>query len=147
LRSARVLVWKGYCLVHVAFTRAQVEYVRRQWPAANIIVHPETPREVLRLCDAHGSTAEIVRYVEAAQPGSVIVVGTEGHLVERLAVQHAGRGVTVKALQPSICANMAKTNELNLLAVLREWPESCCIRVPEAVAADARLALSRMLAL
>lgn len=147
LRSARVLVWKGYCLVHVAFTRAQVEWVRHQWPAAKIIVHPETPREVLRLCDEHGSTAQIVRYVEAAQPGAVIVVGTEGHLVERLAMQHAARGVTVKALHPSICANMAKTNERNLLAVLRDWPESCRISVAEDVAAEARLALSRMLAL
>ncbi len=147
IHAARVVVWKGYCLVHTAFTRAQVELVRRQWPEARIIVHPETPREVLRLCDEHGSTAQIVRYVEAAKPGSVIVVGTEGHLVERLAMQHAARGVTVKSLHPSICSNMAKTNERNLLAVLRDWPASCRISVPPDVADGARQALTRMLSL
>jgi quinolinate synthase len=143
---ARVVVWKGFCLVHTAFTVDHVRRVREAFPEARIIVHPETPREVVRLADAHGSTSRIIRYVEAAPPGTTIVIGTEQNLVERLAAEHAGR-VTIKALAPSVCANMARTNEENLLEVLEDWPADRVVRVPEPVAASARRALERMLSL
>ena len=146
LDAAQVIAWKGYCIVHVAFSVAQVREVREKIPGAKIIVHPETPKEVVRLADAHGSTAQIVKYVEDAPDGSVIVVGTEANLVERLAKQQTGR-VTVKVLRPSVCANMAKTNEQNLLDVLQNWPKLCEVHVPQDVATDARIALQRMLAL
>jgi quinolinate synthase len=142
---ARVIVWKGFCLVHVAFTVRQVEQVRAAMPDAKIIVHPEAPCEVVRLADAHGSTSRIIRYVETAADGDTIVVGTELNLVQRLAEEHAGR-VAVKALSPSVCANMAKINEQNLLALLQEWPADRVVHVNEDVAGDARLALERMLA-
>jgi quinolinate synthase len=146
IEQAEVIVWKGFCLVHTAFTAQQIRDVREQLPSAKIIVHPETPREVLRLADAHGSTAQIVRYVESAPEGSTVVIGTELNLVERLADLHRGR-VTVKALAPSVCANMAKTSERNLLELLRSWPRDREVHVPEAVAQDARRALSTMLGL
>jgi quinolinate synthase len=144
LRRARVVVWKGFCIVHKAFTKAQVEAVRQIMPYAKIIVHPETPREVVRLCDAHGSTSQIIQYVEKMSAGSTVVIGTEINLIERLAAEHRGR-LTIKALQPSVCANMAKTNLKNLLHVLQSWPETSRIRVPESSARDARTALQRML--
>jgi len=146
VRESRIVVWKGFCVVHTAFTVEQIAAVRERLPHARIIVHPETPKEVTRLADAHGSTSQICRYVESAPDGSVVVIGTENNLVERLAEQHRGR-VRVLALSPSICANMAKTNEANLLAVLREWPERNRICVPPETAVAARAALSRMLAL
>ena len=146
LRRARVVVWKGHCIVHLAFTAEQVRRAREQWPAARIIVHPEAPREVVRLCDAHGSTAQIIRYVEGAPDGSTVVVGTELNLVERLADTHRAR-LTVKALAPSVCANMAKTNPRNLHALLTAWPDDRIVRVPPAVAEEARACLRTMLAL
>ena len=144
--KARVIVWKGFCLVHTAFTVAHVGRVRDVLPDARIIVHPEVPKEVVALADAHGSTSQIIKYVESAPDGSTIVVGTELNLVQRLAETHRGR-VTVKALAPSVCANMSKTNEHNLLRLLEHWPEDSAVRVPEDVAEDARAALERMLQL
>jgi len=146
LDRARVVVWKGFCVVHMAFTADLVMAVRRAHPEAKIIVHPETPSDVVRLCDAHGSTSQIVRYVEEAPDGSLIVVGTEQHLVERLAEKWRGRK-TVKALAGSVCANMARTTPEALLALLERWPESLRVTVDPGAAADARLALNRMLAL
>jgi quinolinate synthase len=142
-----VLVWKGFCIVHQAFKAEMVNEIRRRFPEAKIIVHPETPKEVVRLADAHGSTSQIIRYVEDAPAGSLIVVGTELNLIQRLAEEHRDRGVTVKALAPSVCANMARTNEANLLALLEAWPADRIVRVEAGVAADARKALERMLAL
>ena len=146
LRQAEVVVWKGFCLVHTAFTCEHIRRVREMHPGARVIVHPETPKEVLRLADAHGSTSQICRYVEAAPDGSTIVVGTEQNLVEQLAARHQGR-VRVLALSPSVCANMAKTNEVNLLALLRDWPERNRVTVEPETAEDARRALSRMLSI
>ncbi len=146
IRTAKVIVWKGFCVVHMAFTADLVNAVRRAFPDAKIIVHPETPAEVTRLCDAHGSTSQIVKYVDEAPEGAFIVVGTEQHLVERLADKWRGRK-TVKSLAGSVCANMAKTTPEALLALLEKWPESLKVTVEPTVASEARLALDRMLAL
>jgi len=146
MASAKVVVWKGFCLVHKAFTVEQVARVREKLPEAKIIVHPESPKEVVRLCDAHGSTAEIIDYVNAAAAGETVVIGTELNLVQRLAERHRGR-LNIKALKPSVCANMAKTDEQRLFELLRDWPLSTVIHVDATVAAEARLSLERMLAL
>jgi quinolinate synthase len=144
LAAARIIVWKGFCLVHQRFVVEHVEHIRHERPEAKIIVHPESPKEVVRICDAHGSTAQIIEYVEAAADGSTIVIGTEVNLVERLAEQHKGR-VEILALSPSVCANMAKINENNLLDVLKTFSAESEVHVDDAVAANSKLALERML--
>lgn len=146
VKAAKVIVWKGFCIVHQAFTVAHVEKVRELLPEAKIIVHPESPKEVVRVCDAHGSTAQIIDYVKNSPDGSTIIIGTELNLIQRLADQEKGR-VIVKALVPSICANMAKTNEANLLHTLQAWPEHQVVKVATDIAADARASLETMLSL
>ena len=144
--AARVVVWNGFCPIHMVFTVAQVQAIRTHWPQGKIIVHPETAREIVRLCDAHGSTSQIIRYVEAAPAGALVFVGTEVHLVRRLAALHKGR-VDVRPLAPSVCPNMARTTAQSLFTLLENWPDANVIRVPTAVAVNARLALERMLRL
>jgi len=144
LHRKRVVIWKGFCIVHVAFTAEQIRLTRERLPEAKIIVHPETPREVAELADAWGSTSQIIKYVESLPPGTTVVIGTELNLIDRLAAQHKGR-LTIKALTPSVCANMAKTNEHNLAELLQKWPSECRIDVPQNVAEQARMALRRML--
>ena len=146
IKTAKVIVWKGFCIVHQAFTIAHVEKVRELLPEAKIIVHPESPKEVVRICDAHGSTAQIIDYVNNAPDGTTVIIGTELNLVQRLADQQKGR-VFVKALVPSICANMAKTNEANLLHTLQSWPEHQQVTVASNIADDARTSLETMLSL
>lgn len=144
IAAARIIVWKGFCIVHQRFEVEHVERVRASRPNAMIIVHPEAPKEIVRICDAHGSTSQIIKYVEAAHAGSTIVIGTEVNLVERLAEIHQDR-VEILALSPSVCANMAKTNETNLLSVLKTFPADSEVHVAGSVAEYARLALERML--
>ena len=143
---ARVVVWGGFCPIHVHFTVAHVQEIRARWPEARIIVHPESPKEVVRIVDAHGSTAQIIKYVQGAPAGSTLFIGTESQLVRRLAEEHKDR-LTIKALSASFCPNMAKTNELNLLRILRDWPDRNIVRVPANLAAESRLCLERMLSL
>ena len=140
---ARVLAWKGYCHVHT-FAVDDITAARRQYPDAKIIVHPETPAAVTRLADAHGSTSQIIRYVEAAPAGTTVVIGTEWHLVDRLARQHRGR-LTIVPLRQSVCRNMIMTTEAKLLALLEQWPAELVVRVSEPLRVNARKALERML--
>jgi len=146
LENARVIVWKGFCIVHQAFTIEQIKQVREKLPEAKIIVHPESPKETVRLCDAHGSTAQIIDYVNAAADGETIVIGTEFNLVQRLAELHKGR-LNIKALKASVCSNMAKTNEKNLLNLLQTWDDRSIITVKPEIADEARLSLERMLSI
>ncbi|MBU4198648.1 MAG: quinolinate synthase NadA [Verrucomicrobia bacterium] len=144
IARTRVLVWPGYCHVHM-FRIVDIEAARNQYPGAKVIVHPETPKAVTRLADAHGSTSQIIRYVDSQPEGSTIVVGTELHLVERMARQHQGRRVIVP-LRPSVCRNMALTNEAKLLLLLEGWLAENEVRVAPELKHPARQALERMLA-
>lgn len=146
IARARVVVWKGFCIVHTAFTVEDIKKARKAHPDAKIIVHPETPHEVVALCDAHGSTSQIMDYVENLSAGSTVIVGTEINLVQHLAALHRSR-ITVKALKSSTCANMAKTNLRNLRDLLVSWPDENRIQVDESTARFARLALDKMLSL
>jgi quinolinate synthase len=145
-RGAKVVVWKGYCHVHTAFTVDHVREVRARYPGIKVIVHPECRVEVVEAADAYGSTAGIIRYVQNAPSGSVIAVGTEINMVARLDREFADK--TVIPLTRSMCGAMYRTNPVGLLDALR----SCgagqpinVVRVDEETRRWANLALERML--
>src|ERR1051325_11331055 len=89
VQGARMILWKGHCSVHARFTARQIEAVRRQHPGIRVIVHPEVPWDVVQAADESGSTERIIKTVTDSPAGSVWAVGTEVHLVNRLAQQVA----------------------------------------------------------
>ena len=145
IKNAKLFLWDGYCLVHTRFTTEDMIAMRRKHPDARIVVHPECTQEVVALADAVGSTSYIVSYVEAAPSGSVIVIGTEINLIDRLAVVHKDK--TVLPLKESLCPNMYKINPEKLLDVLLHIGVKNVVTVPDDIKRDARLALDRMLTL
>lgn len=149
LRDAKVLLWHGFCSVHKRFTVDQIARARVEHPGVQVVVHPECPMPVVDAADAAGSTDLIRRFVEAAAPGSTIAIGTEVNLVNRLAAQHPDK--TIFCLDPVICpcSTMYRIHPGYLAWVLDGLLEGEVrneIVVDEAVAADARVALERMLA-
>jgi quinolinate synthase len=146
LRDNQVIVWPGYCYVHRLMTPEDVRAARERFPSAQVIVHPECPKEVVQLSDGTGSTAGIIKRVEAAEPGAVFVIGTEIHLVRRLANEHPDK--TIIALREQQCDPMSRTTPELLLATLQSVADGRpgpVVSVPAGVAAGARLALERML--
>lgn len=143
ISKARMIVWKGYCHVHTWFTPQHVEAARARNRDAKVVVHPECPREVVQLADAAGSTAFIVDFVKKAGPGSTTVVGTEINLVRRLASLHPDR--TVLPLDHSLCPNMYRTTVEKLARAVETLDSALEVKVAAEVAADARVALHRML--
>ncbi|MCG8633044.1 MAG: quinolinate synthase NadA, partial [Desulfobacterales bacterium] len=143
VEKAKVLLWKGYCLVHTRFTADQIRNMRENFPEASIVVHPECTHEVVSLADACGSTSFIVRYVTDAPANSTIIIGTEINLIERLAAEHPDKKIL--PLHDSFCPNMYKINLKNLLHTLENIGRANIVTVDEGIKKDAFIALENML--
>lgn len=151
LESSKIWLWKGHCPVHALFSLQQLEKIRAQDPAIQVIVHPECAMEVVDRSDYSGSTEFIINKITKAAPGSSWAVGTEKHLVERLAAQFPDK--KIYSLNPftCLCGTMNRISARHLLWVLRDLvdgkPLRNRIQVDEVTAKSARVALERMLKL
>ncbi len=148
VQAATFILWKGFCHIHQVFKPADVAAVRARHPGIQVIVHPECPREVVQLADAAGSTEQIIAAVAAAAPGSQWAIGTESNLVARLARRHGDRFVRLLSDSPAICRQMYAVDLPHLLWVLDNLADGRVVNqvsVPPAIAADARVALQRMI--
>jgi quinolinate synthase len=151
LRASRLLLWKGHCSVHTRFTVGQIANIRKQHPGIRVIVHPEVPLEVVQAADEAGSTEHILKRVRESAPGSIWAVGTEIHLVNRLANEVAP-GKTVVTLDQfgCLCSTMFRVSPNHLLWVLEGMLDGVVhnrIVVPESTKHWARVALDRMLSI
>ena len=151
VRAARIILWKGHCSVHVRFTARQIEQLRAQHPGIRVIVHPEVPWDVVQAADDAGSTEYIIGQVTNSPVGSVWAVGTEVHLVHRLAAQVAPER-TVYSLDQfgCLCSTMFRVSPNHLLWILEGLLAGEVhnrIVVPDAQKAWNRVALDRMLSI
>ena len=148
IRAAKVIVWKGCCSVHTKFLLRHVEERRAEDPLVKILVHPEVPYEAARAADLVGSTEFIIKTLREAPPGSSWAVGTEYHLVQRLAKEMPDKRIAILSKDFCMCATMYRISPQNLLwaleSVLSGEPVNV-IRVPEATKRWAKTALDRML--
>ena len=150
LRAAKLILWKGHCSVHTRFTAAQIAMLREQHPGIRVIVHPEVPWDVVQAADDSGSTEYILKQVRAGAPGSVWAVGTEIHLVNRLAGEVAPDKTVVSLDQLGcLCSTMFRVSPNHLLWVLEGLLDGQVynrIVVPDEQKHWVKVALDRMLA-
>jgi len=148
LRQAKVIVWKGCCSVHTKFLLRHVEERRAEDPNVKILVHPEVPHETAGAADVVGSTETIIRTLREAPAGSRWAVGTEYHLVQRMAKTLPDKSIVVLSKDFCMCATMYRISPQNLLWSLERIVQGepvNVIRVPETTKRWARVALDRML--
>jgi quinolinate synthase len=148
VKEATLLLWKGHCSVHQRFQPVHVENARAEHPGVEIIVHPECAHEVVELADRVGSTERIQEWVRAAPAGSILAVGTEIHMVQRLAREHPDK--TIFSLDPLICpcSTMFRIDAPHLAWVLENLVAGEVVNqiVVDADTSEwARVALQRML--
>jgi quinolinate synthase len=148
--SAKMLLWKGHCSVHTRFTAQQIAMVREEHPGVRVIVHPEVPWDVVQAADDSGSTEYILSQVRKSPAGSVWAVGTEVHLVNRLANEVAAEKTVLSLDQLGcLCSTMFRVSPNHLLWILEELIEGRVhnqIVVPDDRTHWVRVALDRMLA-
>jgi quinolinate synthase len=148
VKEATLLLWKGHCSVHQRFRPEHIAAARAEFPDVEVIVHPETAHDVVELADRVGSTERILSWVEEAPAGAVIAVGTEVHMVKRLAAMHPDK--TIFTLDPLICpcSTMFRIDEPHLIWVLDHLVAGEVVNqivVDPDTAEWARIALQRML--
>jgi quinolinate synthase len=151
VRGARMLLWKGHCSVHARFTVRQIDNLRAQHAGIRVIVHPEVTWDVVEAADDSGSTEYIIRTVKESPAGSTWAVGTEIHLVNRLAREVAPERTVLSLDQfGCLCSTMFRVSPNHLLWVLEGLVDGEVhnrIVVPDEQKQWTKVALDRMLSI
>jgi len=148
LRKARVILWKGHCSVHQRFLPEHVDKVRATHPGIRVIVHPECRLEVCQKADDIGSTEHIIKAIKQAPAGTKFAIGTEIHLVNRLAKSTPDKMVVTLDDAGCLCTTMYRISPQHLCWALENLVEGNVvnqIKVRDNVKHWARVALDRML--
>ncbi len=148
--GADMMLWSGACVVHEEFKFQALEDLRRVYPEAGILVHPESPAAVIDAADQVGSTSQIVRAAQELPHDTFIVATDRGifHKLRKAApgkrfieAPTAGEGATCRSC--AHCPWMAM-NELEALAAALESGDNE-ILVDPALGERAMRPLQRML--
>ena len=149
LTDAKVVLWNGFCSVHKRFTVAQIDKARAEFEGVRVIVHPESPMEVVDAADEYGSTDYIRKAVMAATEPTTFAIGTEINMVQRLAAEFSQHNIF--CLDPVVCpcSTMYRIHPGYLAWVLERLVAGEVVNqivVDDKVAEGAKVALERMLA-
>jgi quinolinate synthase len=140
-------LWQGNCYVHVEFTRNSIASIRRQYPYAKVVAHPECTFAVRMLADEVCSTEKMVGYCRES-PANEFIIVTESGMLHRLRKEVPGK--VFIAGPTDLCAcNDCRYMKLNTLEKLRDCldylePE---ITIPEPIRVKAERSVRRMLEL
>jgi quinolinate synthase len=139
--SVKIIAWKGHCEVHELFTPDDVRQLRENHPGVTILAHPECPPEVVAEADFSGSTAAMSDFVAQRRPARVVLL-TECSMSDNVAVAHPD----IEFIRPcNLCPHMKRITLKNIRHALETGQHA--VTIDPAIAAPARRAVERMLAL
>ena len=139
--EVEIIPWDGACIVHERFSGPDVRQLREDHPGVVVLAHPECPPDVLDEADFAGSTAQMSAYVGRNKPSRVVLL-TECSMSDNVAVEHPD----VDFVRPcNLCPHMKR---ITLPAIRRALETMRTeVTIDPALAARARLAVERMVAL
>lgn len=149
--GADMLLWQGSCLVHDEFKGIELELMRAEHPDAKILVHPESPAEVVAQADVVGSTTQLIAAAQKLDAPEFIVATDLGILHKMsaaapnkhfIAAPTAGHSATCKSC--AHCPWMAMNGLANIADALETGSPQ--IHIDPTLAERARLPIDRMLA-
>jgi quinolinate synthase len=139
--NVELVAWHGHCEVHELFTADDVRQLRENYPGVTVLAHPECPPDVVAAADFAGSTAVMSDYVGKKRPSRVVLL-TECSMSDNVAVHHPD----VEFVRPcNLCPHMKRITLGNIRKALEEGRHE--VTIDPAIAADARRAVERMLAI
>ena len=148
--GADMLLWRGACVVHEEFKATALKDLRRVYPNAGILVHPEAPAAVAAMADCVGSTSQILK-AAGDLPHDTFIVATDRGLFHKMRKANpqkrfieaptAGDGATCRSC--AHCPWMAMNELRELRDALRDGRNEILVDVE--TAADAMVPLQRML--
>ncbi|MFO7957394.1 MAG: quinolinate synthase NadA [Candidatus Brocadiia bacterium] len=134
---------RGYCPTHVRIRPEHIRELRRLYPEAEVMVHPECRREVVEEADVVTSTGGMLRYAGSTD-APVLIVGTEVGLIYRLRQENPDKEF-IPATSAAVCPNMKRITVGSVLRSLEEMQYE--VTVPEDIREPAARAIERMLAI
>lgn len=149
--GADMLMWRGSCIVHDEFKAFELQVLMREHPDAKVLVHPESPADVVALADAVGSTSAILKAAQAMDATTFIVATDKGMLHKLRSLNPgkvfieaptAGNSATCKSC--AHCPWMAMNSLAGVAHVLETGANE--IHVDPALIPRARQPIDRMLA-
>ena len=149
--GADMLMWNGACIVHDEFKALELEQLKKEYPQAKVLVHPESPADVVALADAVGSTSAILKAAREMDAHTFIVATDKG-MMHALRLQNPGKvfieaptaGNSATCKSCAHCPWMAMNGLAGVAHVLEFG--SNAIHVDPAIVPRARLPIDRMLA-
>ncbi|BBI98856.1 quinolinate synthase A [Ferrigenium kumadai] len=148
--GADMLLWQGSCIVHDEYKAKELQELKAQHPGALVLVHPESPRAVVKLADVVGSTTQLIKAAQHSDAKEFIVATDNGILHKMRALcpgkifleaPTAGYGATCTSC--SHCPWMAMNGLINLADVLETGKNE--IYVDPAIIPSAVRPIQRML--
>ncbi len=149
--GADMVMWDGNCIVHDEFKALELSLLMREHPGAKVLVHPESPADVVALADLVGSTAAIVKAARELD-ADTFIVATDNGMLHSLRKQHpdktfieaptAGNSATCKSC--ASCPWMAMNGLAGLVQVLETGSNE--VQLDVALGRRARMPIERMLA-
>ncbi|MCX5675690.1 MAG: quinolinate synthase NadA [Planctomycetota bacterium] len=138
-----LILWPGFCPTHHRILPEHLEARRREYPDAEVLVHPECTRPVREMADFIGSTSQIIQRVESS-PKKAFIIATELGVCHTLRRRCPAKTV-IQVSRLADCPNMKLNTLEKVLWSLedRVYP----VTVPDDAAAAARRAIERMLAI
>ena len=148
--GADMLLWQGACVVHDEYKARELIELKAKHPGALVLVHPESPRAVVKLADVVGSTTQLIRAAQSSDAREFIVATDNGILhkmrtlcPDKLFLEAPTAGVGANCTSCSHCAWMAMNGLFNLAEVLESGKNE--IHVDPAIIPRALLPIQRML--
>ena len=149
--GADMVMWNGACIVHDEFKAFELEALKKDHPGARVLVHPESPADVIALADAVGSTSAILKAAQTMD-ATEFIVATDGGMMHKLRTLNPGKrfyeaptaGNSATCKSCAHCPWMAMNGLAGVAQVLETG--SNAIHVDPAIIPRARLPIDRMLA-
>lgn len=147
ITGRNMLLWNGACHVHEKFSIEKIIELKKQYPEAQILVHPECKGALAKMADKVGSTAGLLKFAMASDKKDFIVA-TESGILYEMRKQCPEKNFIPAPPEDSTCAcnecNFMRLNTLEKLynTLKYEWPE---VQVEKAVVEKAILPIQRML--
>ena len=139
--SKKVVLWPGFCPTHVRIKPERIKELKKEYPQASVVVHPECTPEVIALADEVLSTSGMCKYAGRDEVREM-VVGTEIGIIHRLKKENPGKKF-IPISEQAICPNMKLTTLEKVLWSLEEIePE---VKVAEPIRFKAKAAVDKML--
>jgi len=141
--SRKMFLWDGYCPVHVKILVEDIIKLKKKYPQAEVMVHPECTPEVIKMADKVLSTSGMCYYAKESIAKEMIV-GTETGLIYRLQKENPDKKF-YPASELAICPNMKLNSLEKVLWSLEDMKNE--VKVPEKIQSKAIQPVNKMLAI